>query len=319
VNNLTVEQVEGEVKLKRKELSAFQKMKKNYQLYLLILPTFIYFIIFKYVPMYGVLMAFKNFTPSKGILGSPWVGLKHFERFFDSFQFDALIKNTIGLSVYQLLITFPIPIIIALMMNQLIKEKVKKFIQTVIYAPYFISTVVLVGMMNIFLSPSSGFINNIIKAFGGEPVYFFASPGWFQPLYILSTVWQATGWATVIYMAALSGVDPQLHEAAIVDGASKFKRILTVDVPAIMPVIVIQLILSLGNVMNVGFEKALLMQTDLNLDKSEIIGTYIYKVGLQQAQYSFSTAVNLFLAVINVILLVSVNKIVKKFSESSLW
>ncbi len=264
-------------------------------------------------------MAFKDFVPSKGIMGSPWVGLKHFERFFNSFQFEALIKNTVGLSVYQLIITFPIPIIIALMLNQLAKEKVKKFIQTTIYAPYFISTVVLVGMMQIFLSPSSGFINNIIQAFGGEPIYFFASPKWFRPLYILSSVWQGTGWATVIYIAALSGVDPQLHEAAIVDGASKFKRILTVDVPAIMPVIVIQLILSLGNVMNVGFEKAYLMQTDLNLDTSEIIGTYIYKVGLQQSQYSFSTAVNLFLAVINVILLVSVNKIVKKFSESSLW
>ena len=319
MSNLAIEHMEGDVKLKRKELSPFQKMKKNYQLYLLILPTFIYFIIFRYVPMYGVMMAFKDFVASKGIMGSPWVGLKHFDRFFNSFQFEALIKNTIGLSVYQLLITFPIPIIIALMLNQLAREKVKKFIQTVIYAPYFISTVVLVGMLHIFLSPSSGFINNIIQAFGGEPIYFFSSPKWFQPLYILSSVWQGTGWATVIYMAALSGVDTQLHEAAIVDGASKFKRILTVDVPAIMPVIIIQLILSIGNVMNVGFEKAFLMQSPLNLDTSEIIGTYIYKVGLQQAQYSFSTAVGLFNAVINVILLVTVNKIVKKFSESSLW
>jgi putative aldouronate transport system permease protein len=302
-----------------KSLTAFQKMKKSWQLYLLIMPTFIYFIVFKYVPMYGILMAFKDFVPSKGVMGSPWVGFKHFNRFFNSFQFWTLIRNTVGLSVLQMIITFPIPIIIALMLNQLARERIKKFIQTVIYAPYFISTVVLVGMMYIFTSPTTGFINNIIKGLGWEPIYFFASPGWFQPLYVLSSVWQGTGWATVIYMAALSGVDPQLHEAAIVDGASKLKRILTVDVPGILPVIIIQLILSIGNVMNVGFEKAFLMQTPLNLDTSEIIPTYIYKVGLQQSQYSFSTAVGLFNAVINLILLILVNKIVKKFSETSLW
>lgn len=316
MNNLSVN-VKGKTKISK--LSFLQKMKKSWQLYVLILPTFIYFVVFKYVPMYGILMAFKNFTPSKGILGSPWVGFKHFERFFNSFQFIALIKNTVSLSVIQMIITFPIPILVALMLNQLGREKVKKFIQTVIYAPYFISTVVLVGMMQIFLSPSSGFINNIIKMFDGKDIYFFASPGWFQPLYVLSSLWQGTGWATVIYMAALAGVDPQLHEAAIVDGASKLRRIFTVDVPAIMPVIIIQLILSLGNVMNVGFEKAFLMQTPLNLDASEIIPTYIYKVGLQQSQYAFSTAVGLFNAVINLVLLVTVNQIVKKFSENSLW
>lgn len=315
MNNLTVQKLKGDVK----RLTTLEKIKRNYQLYLLILPTFIYFIIFRYVPMYGVLMAFKDFVPSKGIMGSPWVGLKHFERFFNSFQFKELIYNTVSLSVFQMLITFPIPIIIALMLNQLVREKVKKFVQTVIYAPYFISTVVLVGMMHIFLSPSSGLINVIIKSFGGEPIYFFAKPELFRPLYILSTIWQATGWATVIYMAALSGVDPQLHEAAIVDGASKLKRIFTVDLPSIMPVIIIQLILSLGSVMSVGFEKAFLMQTDLNMDTAEIISTYIYKVGLRQAQYSFSTAVGLFNALINVVLLVLVNKIVKRFSESSLW
>ncbi|MCM8711213.1 ABC transporter permease subunit [Clostridium sp. SYSU_GA19001] len=308
-----------EKKLKPSKITVIGKMKRSWQLYLLILPTFVYFIVFKYIPMYGILMAFKDFMPSKGIIGSPWVGFKHFNRFFNSFQFVTLIKNTVSLSVIQMVVTFPIPIIIALMLNQLTREKVKKFIQTVIYAPYFISTVVLVGMMQIFLSPSSGFINKIIQALGGEAVYFFSSPEWFQPLYVLSSIWQGTGWATVIYMAALAGVDPQLHEAAIVDGASKLRRIFTVDVPAIMPVIIIQLVLSIGNVMNVGFEKAFLMQTSLNLDTSEIIPTYIYKIGLQQSQYSFSTAVGLFNAVINLVLLISVNQIVKKFSETSLW
>lgn len=300
-------------------LSVAQKIKRNYQLYLLILPTFIYFIIFKYVPMYGILIAFKDFSPVKGILGSPWVGLKYFNQFFNSYQFVTLIKNTIGLSVIQLIVTFPLPIVLALMLNQLTSEKVKKFAQTIVYAPYFISTVVLVGIMFVFLSPDGGIVNVIIKAFGGSPVYFFSSSGWFRPLYVLSSVWQGTGFAAVIYIAGLSSIDPQLHEAAIVDGASKFKRMLTIDLPGIAPIIIIQLILAIGGVMNVGFEKAFLMQTSLNLDASEIIQTYVYKIGLQQAQYEFATAVGLFQSVINLVLLVSVNKIVKKFSESSLW
>lgn len=300
-------------------LRVLQKIKRNYQLYLLILPTFIYFIIFKYVPMYGILVAFKDFSATKGILGSPWVGFKYFDRFFHSYQFVTLIKNTISLSVVQLIVTFPLPIILALLLNQLAKERVKKFMQTVVYAPYFISTVVLVGIMFVFLSPDGGIINVIIKAFGGSPVYFFSSSAWFRPLYVLSSVWQGTGFAAVIYIAGLSSIDPQLHEAAIVDGASKFKRMLTIDLPGIAPIIFIQLILAIGGVMNVGFEKAFLMQTSMNLDASEIIQTYVYKVGLQQAQYEFATAVGLLQSVINLVLLVSVNKIVKKFSESSLW
>jgi putative aldouronate transport system permease protein len=269
--------------------------------------------------MYGVLVAFKDFSATKGILGSPWVGFKYFERFFDSYQFTTLIKNTLSLSIFQLIITFPLPIILALMLNQIAKERVKKFMQTVVYAPYFISTVVLVGIMFVFLSPDSGIINTVIKAFGGDTVYFFSSPGWFKPLYILSSVWQGTGFAAVIYIAGLSSIDPQLHEAAIVDGASKFRRMLTIDLPGIAPIIIIQLILAIGGVMNVGFEKAFLMQTNLNIDASEIIQTYVYKTGLQQAQYEFATAVGLFQSVINLVLLVTVNKIVKKFSESSLW
>jgi len=300
-------------------LSTFQKLKKNYQLYLLILPTFLYFVIFKYIPMYGVLIAFKEFSPTKGIMGSPWVGLKYFVRFFNSYQFMELIKNTFSLSVVQLLVTFPLPIILALMLNQLTGEKIQKFTQTVVYAPYFISTVVLVGAMFVFLSPDSGIINVFVKAFGGKPIYFFSSASWFKPLYVLSSVWQGTGFAAVIYIAGLSAISPELHEAAIVDGASKFRRILAIDLPGIAPIIIIQLILAIGGVMNVGFEKAFLMQTSLNLDASEIIQTYVYKLGLQQAQYEFATAVGLFQSVINLVLLVTVNKIVRNVSESSLW
>jgi len=269
--------------------------------------------------MYGVLIAFKEFSPTKGIMGSPWVGLKYFVRFFNSYQFMELIKNTFSLSVVQLLVTFPLPIILALMLNQLTGEKIQKFTQTVVYAPYFISTVVLVGAMFVFLSPDSGIINVFVKAFGGKPIYFFSSASWFKPLYVLSSVWQGTGFAAVIYIAGLSAISPELHEAAIVDGASKFRRILAIDLPGIAPIIIIQLILAIGGVMNVGFEKAFLMQTSLNLDASEIIQTYVYKLGLQQAQYEFATAVGLFQSVINLVLLVTVNKIVRNVSESSLW
>ncbi|OPJ60593.1 ABC transporter permease [Clostridium oryzae] len=301
------------------KFSAVAKIKKNYQLYLLILPTFIYFIIFKYVPMYGILLAFKDYIPSNGIIGSPWVGFKYFHQFFSSYQFSMLIKNTVVLSIEQLIVTFPLPIVLALMLNQLTSERTKKFMQTVVYAPYFISTVVLVGIMIVFLSADGGIINVIIKALGGKEIYFFSSPKYFRPLYVFSSVWQGTGFAAVIYIAGLSSIDPQLHEAAIVDGASKFRRMLTIDLPGIAPIILIQLILAMGGIMNVGFEKAFLMQTNLNLDTSEIIQTYVYKIGLQQAQYEFGTAVGLFQSVINLVLLVGVNKIVSRFSEDSLW
>lgn len=300
-------------------LSVIQKIKNNYQLYLLLLPGFIFLIIFRYIPMYGVLMAFQDYSFTKGILGSRWVGFEYFQRFFSSYQFWDQIRNTISLSVYQLLLTFPLPIVVALMLNQLTREKTKKFMQTVLYAPYFISTVVLVGMMYVVLSPSSGIINKFIVAMGGKSVFFLAEPGWFSHLYVLSSVWQGTGWAAVIYLAALSAIDPQLHEAAIMDGASKFKRILCIDFPGILPVVIIQLILSLGNLMNVGFEKALLLQTSMNLDKSEIIQTYVYKVGVLQGQYGYSAAVGLFNAVINVVLLIIINQVVKRRSETSLW
>lgn len=296
----------------------FKKLLNNYQLYLFLLPALIYFIVFHYFPMYGVIIAFKDFIATKGIMGSPWVGFKHFERFFDSFQFWRLIKNTLGLSVLQLVIGFPLPIILALMMNQIRHEKYKRFVQTVVYAPHFISVVVLAGMIYVFFS-NNGLINNFIMMFGGESISFMAKPVWFKPLYIGSGVWQETGWAAIIYLAALAGVSPELHEAAVMDGANKWHRILHVDIPAIMPTAVILLILSVGNIMNIGFEKAYLLQTPLNQPSAEIIPTYVYKMGLQQAQYSFAAAVGLFNAIINLILLVAVNKFAKKLSGQGLW
>lgn len=296
----------------------FKKILTNYQLYLFLLPALIYFIVFHYVPMYGVLIAFKDFVATKGIMGSPWVGFKHFERFFDSYQFWSLIKNTLGLSVTQLVVGFPLPIFLALMLNQMRSEKSKRFVQTVVYAPHFISVVVLAGMIYVFFS-NNGLINNMILMFGGDPISFMAKPEWFKPLYIASGVWQETGWAAIIYLAALAGVSPELHEAAIMDGANKWQRIFHVDIPAIMPTAVILLILSVGSIMNIGFEKAYLLQTPMNQPSAEIIPTYVYKMGLQQAQYSFAAAVGLFNAVINLILLVAVNKFAKRLSGTGLW
>jgi putative aldouronate transport system permease protein len=296
-----------------------KKVIRNWELYLFVLPCLIWFIVFKYVPMYGIQLAFKNYIPTEGIWGSPWLGLKHFTRFFESYQFWTLIENTISLSFWSLVFTFPVPIIIALLLNQLTSERYKKFVQTVIYAPHFISTVVLVGILFVFLSPNSGIVNHLIVLFGGEPILFMAEPGWFRPLYIISGLWQETGWATIIYLAALAGVSPALHEAAIMDGANKWQRIWHVDIPSIRPTIIILLILAFGNVMNVGFEKAFLMQTDLNKSASAIIPTYVYEVGLQRAQYSFAAAIGLFNSVINLIMLLTVNRLVKKLGGNSLW
>lgn len=297
----------------------WRKIMKNWELYLFLLPTLIYIIVFKYLPMYGVTIAFKNFNPALGIQGSPWVGLRHFERFFNSYQFHDLLRNTLALSVFQLVASFPMPIIVALMLNQVRHKRYKKVVQTVIYAPHFISTVVLAGIMFVFLSPSSGIVNKAIELLGGEPVFFMARPEWFRPLYVLSGIWQGTGFGTIVYLAALTSVPPELHEAAIVDGATKLQRIRYIDIPSIIPTAVILLILEMGNIMNIGFEKAYLMQTSLNVTASEIIPTYVYKVGLLQAQWSFSAAVGLFNAVINFILLITVNRIAKSLSNTSLW
>ncbi|MCD1261227.1 sugar ABC transporter permease [Paenibacillus athensensis] len=291
----------------------------NYQLYLFLLPTLVFFAIFAYWPMYGVTIAFKDFSVSKGILGSPWVGWKHFERFFDSFNFWDLMGNTLGLSLLGLLITFPLPIILALSLNQVTHLRFKKFVQTTVYAPFFISTVVLSGMVLVFLSPT-GIVNQaLVHLAGHSPILFMSKPEYFKAVYILSDVWQGTGFGAIIYMAALAGVNPEIHEAAIMDGATKWQRVLHVDLPSIMPTAVILLILAVGNVMNIGFEKAYLLQTPTNLPAAEIISTYVYKVGLKQSQYSFSAAVGLFNSVINLILLVTVNKAAKKLSNTSLF
>ncbi|MGG4108658.1 ABC transporter permease subunit [Paenibacillus lautus] len=303
----------------RKKNTLWRRMIRNWELYLFIAPAFLYFVIFHYGPMYGIQIAFKNFIPTLGITGSPWVGFDHFERFFNSYYFWDLLWNTLSISLYELAIGFPLPIILALAFNEVKDSFFKRTVQTVTYAPHFISVVVMSGMIITFLSPSSGMIVNFVEMLGFQAPQFLTDPAWFKTVYVLSGVWQSAGWGTIIYLAALSGVDPQLHEAAVVDGASRFKRILHINIPAIVPTITILLILNMGSILGVGFEKILLLQNPLNMSSSDVISTFVYRSGLVDAQYSFSTAVGLFNSVINAILLIAVNQIARRTSENSLW
>ena len=294
-------------------------LRRDWQLMVLCILPVAYFIIFYYVPMYGVQIAFKDFKAIKGIWGSPWVGLKHFKRFFNSSQFWPLLKNTLALSFMQLLIGFPVPIMLAILLNQMRNKKYKKFVQSVVYCPHFISIVVLTSMLYIFLSPRNGIINTMIKALGGESIFFLGEAKYFRGVFVASGVWQNAGWNAIIYISALAGISPDLYEAAEIDGANKWQRIWHIDLPGILPTMVMMFIMEIGKVMNLGFQKAYLMQNAQNLATSEIISTYIYKVGLINAQYSYSAAINLFNNVINIILLVSCNYLAKKITKNSLW
>jgi putative aldouronate transport system permease protein len=296
-----------------------KRVLRAWQLYVLLAPAIIYILVFKYWPMYGVQIAFKNYNPVDGFTDSPWVGLTHFIRFVHSYQFGQVIGNTLWIALLGLLVAFPVPIILALLVNQLQSEKFKKFTQTVLYSPAFISTVVVVGIMFVVLSPRSGLVNNAIQLGGGEPIFFMGSAEWFRPIYVLSDVWQNAGFSMIVYLAALAGIDPALHDAAKVDGASKLQRIRHIDLPGIMPVITVLFILAIGNLLNVGFEKALLMQTPLNLSTSEIIQTYVYHAGLQQAQFSYSAAIGLFNSILNLALLLFFNTVARRANQATLW
>lgn len=292
---------------------------KNYELYLFLLPAMIILFCFNYIPIYGVQIAFRDFKPVKGIWGSNWVGLENFIRFFHSPQFSSIMKNTLLLSFYEIIVSFPIPIMIALLLNQLRHNKFKKVYQVVTYLPHFISTVVLVGVMKIILSPSVGLIGAICSAVNVEAPNLLGIPSAFRSLYVWSGVWQNAGWDSIIYIAALAGIDPSLYEAASVDGATKWKKIIHIDIPCIIPTCIIMLILRIGGIMNIGFEKVYLLQNSLNLSVSEIIATYTYRMGILKTQYSLSSAIGLFNTIVNIILLVAANKIAKKLSSESLW
>lgn len=306
-------------KLKPESMPLWRRLARSWQLYVLALPAVIWIIVFAYAPMYGVQIAFKEYKVNLGITGSPWIGLKYFNQLFSLPNFKTLVMNTLLLSVYSLLWSFPVPILLALMLNQVKSKGYKKFVQTVTYAPYFISTVVLVSMLNVFLTPSSGWVNKIVEAMGGKAITFMGDPKWFRTVYITSGIWQGAGWGAIIYLAALGGIDPALYEAAMMDGATRMQQIIHIDLPCILPTVVIMLIMNMGGIMNVGYEKSYLMQNSLNITVSEIISTYTYKIGLLNAKYSFSTAVGLLNSVVSFILVAAANYISRRVTETSLW
>lgn len=297
-----------------------QEARKNWGLYLLVSIPLLYLILFKYWPMYGVQIAFRNYSPARSISGSPWVGMKYFEKFMGNYQFKQILSNTIIISLYSLA-TFPLPIILAVLLNYITRARFKKTVQMISYMPHFISTVVMVGIILQFLDVRSGLLNMVLAAFGQEPVNFMAKPEYFRLIYVLSGVWQSLGYNSIIYIAALAGVSPELHEAAIVDGANILKRIWHVDLPGILPTISILLIMQCGSILSVGYEKIYLMQNNLNLSVSEIISTYVYKQGIAAAmpQYSYATAIGLFVSLVNVVMLIIVNTASNKLSGSSLF
>ncbi|MBW9298856.1 sugar ABC transporter permease [Lactococcus raffinolactis] len=300
--------------MKQKMAENIRYIKSNYLLYLLVAPAVILTVIFKYVPIYGLLIAFKDYNPLNGIMGSEWVGLEHFTRFISSPNFSILLINTLKLSVYGLLLGFFPPIILALSFNLLASDKLKKRLQLILYAPNFISVVVIAGMLFLFFA-NKGPINNIFESLTGKTLPFLTGPKYFRPLYIFSGIWQGIGWSSILYTATLANVPPELIEASEIDGANILQRIWYIDLPALKPVMTISFILAAGGIMSIGYEKAYLLQTTMNLPSSEIIATYVYKVGLQSGDYSYSTAVGLFNSVINLILLVSVNQIIKKMND----
>lgn len=300
---------------KQKSIRAEREKKKsvwkNWQLYIMCLPAVIYFLIFAYKPMYGIIIAFKNYSMRKGIMGSPWIGFGNFERLFSSYWFPIILKNTLTLSGLTLILGFPIPILLALILNEVQNSRFRKGFQTISYAPHFISTVVLCGMLTLFLSPSSGVINRFITMLGGEHINFLQEPSMFKWVYVLSGVWQEMGWGSIIYFATLSGVDKALIEAADIDGASRLQKIWYINLPVLVPTILILLILNCGSLLSVGYEKVFLLQNPTNLSASEVISTFVYKSGLEKSDFSFGAAADLFNSVVNTIVLVLANTISK--------
>lgn len=305
------------------ELSAWTRIKRqlarDWQLYLFVLPGVIYYVIFHYLPLYGIQIAFKDYKAVQGIAGSAWVGLKHFKAFFSSYLCGTLILNTLLVNMYNLLFGFPIPILLSLLLNRVMAPKFKKFTQTVIYIPHFVSTVVMAGMLYIFLDPTNGVVNTLIAALGGTPQYFMAEPGWFRTVFIASGQWQNAGWGTIIYIAALTAIDQELYEAARIDGASILSQIFYIDLPSIIPMAMMMLILNSGQIMAGNMTKTLLLQTAGNKATSNTIGVYVYTMGLTSGQFSYTAAIGLFQNIISFIMVMSVNMISKKASSISMF
>jgi putative aldouronate transport system permease protein len=294
-------------------------IKKDWQIYALIFPAAVYIFMFCYMPMYGVQISFRDYMASRGVNGSPWVGLKHFRAFFNSYYWKRLIINTLVLNLYGLFVGFPIPIVLALMLNKVESKRFKSGIQTIIYIPHFISTVVLVGMLYLFLSPVNGVFNKIAELLGATAIYYMNDPRWFRPIYVISGIWQNAGWSTILFLGALTAIDPQLYESATIDGASQWHKILYIDIPGMLPIIVTVLIMNMGSLFSSEFQKTYLMQTPGNMPTSDTIGVYVYTAGLLGAQFSYTAAIGLMQNVINFIMLLLVNNIARKAGEGALW
>ncbi|MBB6634565.1 ABC transporter permease [Cohnella thailandensis] len=298
---------------------ALSELRRDYQLWLMVLPAIAVVFLFNYVPMYGIQLAFRDFDFSKGLTGGEWRGLHYFSQFIHSYQFGDLMKNTFFISLATIVLGFPAPILLALILNQVKWVRAKKFLQTIVYMPHFISIVVMVGLLNVLLSPNTGIVGHLISSIGHTDLNLLASTRSFVPVFVLSDIWQHVGWNSIIYLAALSTVDPSLYDAAKMDGANKWKTMLHVDIPALVPTIIILFILSMGNVLSTGFEKVFLMQNSLNLPVSEVISTYVYKIGIVSNQFSYSAAIGLFNTFINFVFLYTMNWIAKRNSDISLW
>lgn len=311
-------QRDNSIKLSR--ISQFTKSyRRNYQLYWLLLLPIVYFIMFRYLPMYGIILSFRKYVPMKSAFGVEWIGFKYFKHFLTDKTFWNVFKNTFVLSSLALVIGFPLPIIFALALNEVRGRWLKKFIQTVSYLPKFLSIIIVVLMINTLLSPSTGIINSIIKAFGGDPIHFIREISWFRTIYIVSDIWQFMGWNAILYIAALSSVDEQLYEAARLDGANRWQQTWNVTIPGIMPTIVITFILAVGQMLNAGFEKILLLYSPGIYDVADVIQTYVYRIGLEGRNFSYATAVGLFQSIISLIFLWVTNKGAQKYSDTSLW
>ena len=302
-----------------RKASLGRQILNSWQLYLLILPALVYLFIFNYLPIYGIQIAFRDFRAIDGITGSVWVGLKHFRTFFQTFYSSRLITNTLLLNIYGLIFGFPIPIILAILINSLRGKYLKKFTQTVVYVPNFISTVVMAGIIYIFLSPVSGIINKPITALGGEAIFFMNEGSWFRSVFIISGIWQGAGWGSILYLAALAGVDLELYEAATIDGATKFQKVLHIEIPHIIPIVTMMLILNCGGLLSSATDKALLLQTGGNIARSDIIGTYVYNMGLGSGQFSYTAAIGLMVNVINFVMIITVNQISKRMKGETLF
>lgn len=295
-----------------------KEWKENYELYLMFIPALVYYLIFSYKPMYGALMAFQNYAPAKGIWGSEWVGFKHFIDFFKSYYFFRVIRNTVTISVNSILFGFTTPIFLALLINELQNMRFKRLVQTMSYLPHFISTVVICGMIKKF-TLDTGIINDVIALFGGERVTFLNKPEYFVPVYIISDIWQGVGWGSIIYLAALSGISQELYEAAMIDGAGRLRQTIHVTLPGILPTIITMLILRMGRILSVGYEKIILLYNPMTMETADIISSFVYRKGLQEQNLSFSTAVGLFNSVINLTLLMITNTVSKKVNDTALW